>query len=178
MIFRGRLMKDSESLEAHRIEPGNVIHLIANLETERGHISEEEPSISLHRAGSFGSRSPVNQPQLGNAAEIEIMSTILGTLGNCSLTVADQSLNRRNYHCRMLQQRMNGFQISRKESLLIMNQNIQTIDQLMEANTEIKPDQISSNPLAFDLKKRYLKLGQWVDVKDTVNQWVKCVSFS
>lgn len=171
-------MKDSESLEAHRVEPGNVIHFIANLEPERGQMSEDEPSISLQRAGSFGSRSPQNQPQLGNAAEIGIMSTILGTLGISALTLADQSLNRRNHHCRILQQRMNGFQVSRKESLLIMNQNIQTLNQLMEANVDVRQDTLTSNLAAFDLNKRELKHGQWIDVKDTVNQWVLFNSLS
>lgn len=78
----------------------------------------------------------------------------------------------------MVQQRTNGFNISTKESLLILNQNLMTLSQFRDTAIELKPDQLSISNSAYDLNKRVLKLGQWIDVKDTVNQWVIIVSNS
>lgn len=172
LIFRGRLLKDDEVLEAIGLREGNVLHMIASLEPERNTVSEEDPNTSLMRAGSSSSRSPQNTNNLSTALENGVIADMLGTLGKPGFTVADQTLNRRNQQCRAVQQRTNGFNISTKESLLIINQNLETLTQFKDTAIELKPDQTTVNPSAFDLNKRVLKLGQWIDVKDTVNQWV------
>lgn len=74
----------------------------------------------------------------------------------------------------MLQQRTTGFNISATESLKIIGQNLQTIDQLKEAvvDEEDVPRGEISQIEVFDFGTRKLTIGQWIDVKDTIHQWV------
>lgn len=74
----------------------------------------------------------------------------------------------------MLQQRTTGFNISASESLKIIGQNLETIDQLKEAAVEdMDMEKVDLNQMeVFDFDSRKLVIGQWVDVKDTIHQWV------
>ena len=74
----------------------------------------------------------------------------------------------------MLQQRSSGFNISATESLKIIGQNLETIDQLRDS-MQVHPDlsKVELSQLdAFDFNSRRLIIGQWIDVKDTIHQWV------
>ena len=75
-----------------------------------------------------------------------------------------------------MQQRRNGFNISGVESLKIISQNLETIGQLQQA-TRFEHDDLARTAFeqlqAFDFDRRELKIGQWIDVKDTIDQWVR-----
>jgi hypothetical protein len=73
-----------------------------------------------------------------------------------------------------LQQRSYGFNLSATESLKIIGQNLETIDMLQEAcEAEERVQKQDIGQLeAFDFNKRKLVIGQWIDVKDTIQQWV------
>lgn len=74
----------------------------------------------------------------------------------------------------MLQQRTTGFNISASESLKIIGQNLETIDQLkVAALSEKDLSRVEMSQIeTFDFSSRKLVIGQWIDVKDTIHQWV------
>lgn len=73
----------------------------------------------------------------------------------------------------MLQQRSTGFNVSGSESLRVVSQNLSTLGQLEAAARSDVGSQgrLSSVPV-WDFGGRELKIGQWIDVKDTIDQWV------
>lgn len=73
-----------------------------------------------------------------------------------------------------MQQRSSGFNLSATESLKIIGQNLETVDMLQEAcEAEERVQKQDIGQLeAFDFNKRKLVIGQWIDVKDTIQQWV------
>ena len=73
-----------------------------------------------------------------------------------------------------MQQRTSGFNISSTESLKVLGQNLDTIEQMKNASKR-KQDlrRIDLSQLdVFDFTSRKLLIGQWIDVKDTIHQWV------
>ena len=85
-------------------------------------------------------------------------------------------MNRRIQRRRILQQRTRGFNISATESLKIMGQNLSTLDMLREAGVQVSGEKLRHQPRTqevFDFSNRKLKIGQWVDVKDTIDQWLE-----
>jgi hypothetical protein len=85
----------------------------------------------------------------------------------------DPSRNRVAVQRRLLQQRAHGFVIDTKESLIVMEQSLKTMNCLQQMHSELNTDHVPhSIPKAFDLKKRILTVGMWVDVKDTTDNWV------
>ena len=100
----------------------------------------------------------------------------------------ETTFNRRNLRRRLLQQRTNGFHMDVHESLDTIRQNSQNIRTLLTHTN--KPNEslaheigdilslfshidIKKGPLnPFNFSTRRLKIGQWVDVKDTIDQWV------
>ena len=93
-----------------------------------------------------------------------------------------------------MQQRSNGFNVDINESLGVIKQNFQSVNMVMENITKFQEiftiknlNKSSSvfnfilifqnvnidtfiNP--FNFSNRKLQLGQWIDVKDTIDQWV------
>ncbi len=65
----------------------------------------------------------------------------------------------------MMQYRLFGFLVSERESLEIINQNIKTTQNLIKCK--------SQKGTPFDFNKRKLKIGDWIDVKDTIDVWLE-----
>lgn len=59
--------------------------------------------------------------------------------------------------------------LSRSEQLEVVRQNLITIEDLLKTRTRIPSEPL----LAFNFEQRQLHIGQWVDVKDTVDQWLE-----
>jgi RNA binding activity-knot of a chromodomain len=92
------------------------------------------------------------------------------------MTQGDTSMNRRIQRRRMMQQRNRGFNISATESLKIMGQSLNTLDMLRDAAVKITGEKPWNQPRTqqvFDFSRRQLKIGQWIDVKDTIDQWLE-----
>eukprot|EP00825_Cyclidium_porcatum_P052191 TRINITY_DN9810_c0_g1_i1.p1 TRINITY_DN9810_c0_g1~~TRINITY_DN9810_c0_g1_i1.p1 ORF type:complete len:257 (+),score=46.34 TRINITY_DN9810_c0_g1_i1:65-835(+) len=87
---------------------------------------------------------------------------------------------RRNNQRRVLQQRYHGFDRNNSKTFEILKQNIETILMIQQSEIDYKhihqnTNQISTNHLVnpFNFEKQCLKVGQWIDVKDTVNEWLE-----
>lgn len=74
----------------------------------------------------------------------------------------------------MLQRRLAGFNVDSKESLEVIRQNLLTVSQLdrdrVSSHGEVKP---VSEIKGFDFSERKLEIGQWIDIKDTIDQWLE-----
>lgn len=144
LIFRGQVLNDNIPLSEHRIQDGQTVHMIAKA------TQVEEPETPVEQV-----IEPVEEQE---RIDGEIVNNILRTLG-------ETSLNRRNQRRRMMQQRTFGFPMQEQESLEVIHQNLNTVEQLMKARQD--------NGMPFQWQNRKLRLGQWIDVKDTIDQWLE-----
>lgn len=115
LIFRGRLLSDSETLKNHEIRDGHTLNLVARM-TVHEHVPPPPSQPS--------NPTPQNQPR-----EQEVFSRILRTLN-------DNSTSRSNQRRKALQQRTFGFPFNEMESLEIIRQNLVTIGQLMHSKSK------------------------------------------
>lgn len=73
-----------------------------------------------------------------------------------------------------MQRRLAGFNVNSKESLEVIRQNLMTLGQLekdaVKDHEEIRP---ISEIKGFNFSERKLEIGQWIDVKDTIDQWLE-----
>ena len=100
----------------------------------------------------------------------DVFSTIIRTLN-------ENSSSRTNQRRRALQQRSFGFPCNEMESFEVIRQNMASIEQIKNSSlTMFVTEEITSlipNPKPFDKMNRRFDLGQWVDVKDTIDQWLE-----
>lgn len=148
-------------------------------------------NLQLQQQNSNGQRDGESSPLADSLADLELISGLIRTLSMLVITTFDilgeTTFNRRNLRRRILQQRTSGFNMDVNESLEILRQNTRNIETLLTSAT--KPSEIphqdtgkNSNALSvpnyvgyinpFNFSHRKLYIGQWVDVKDTIDQWV------
>lgn len=70
---------------------------------------------------------------------------------------------------RYLQLRLHGFKAKREESLEAMLQNKHTIDQLIVCFN----DNYLHDVIPFKIDRRKLAVGEWVDIRDSSDQWAE-----
>ena len=94
IVFRGKRLKDEESIGELGLEEGHVVHLIASLEHR---LSESAPSMNsgvsqppsmqpLQEPTPPANFPPIEEPVLGEVAEQEIVAGILRTLSRLEMT--------------------------------------------------------------------------------------------
>ena len=151
LIFQGKVLKNEETLDKYNITQENTIILIAQSISNSVENDEnsEEPQIIDD-----------NTLQSGNNNQQD-----MGIINNILRSLSENSLNRRNYRRKLMQQRTFGFMVNEKESLEVIAQNLSTTKILLDSKRE--------NGFPFDFKDRNFKLGQWLDVKDTIEQWLE-----
>ena len=98
----------------------------------------------------------------GELEEFEVLNSVIRTL-------KESAQRKREAKLRALQTRAFGFGVSELESLEVVGQNFATITQLLAT----RDGRISARFAPFDLGRRRWRLGQWLDVKDTVNKWLE-----
>ena len=75
---------------------------------------------------------------------------------------------------RVLQQRISGFNVNDKESSEVIRQNLLTMKMLKETFNPLSEATLKKiTPKGFDFSKRRIEIGQWVDVKDTIDMWLE-----
>lgn len=63
------------------------------------------------------------------------------------------------------------FELSRTQKIETIRQSLCTVEVLLQSTAGYQEFTVLQS--AFDLGKRHFRLGQWVDVLDTVNQWLE-----
>ena len=156
LIFKAKVLEDYNTLEKYGIEESHTIHMVAKILPPKPLTQEDEKANETENENTES--NPQNNRSENESQDIEIVNNILRTLG-------ETSLNRRNERRRLLQQRTFGFPINARESLEIINQNLKTCSDLLITSQD--------KGVPFNNEKRNFKIGQWIDVKDTINQWLE-----
>ncbi|KAM3131610.1 hypothetical protein pb186bvf_016274 [Paramecium bursaria] len=148
LIFQGRVLEDAKTIQESKIQDQFVIHLIGQ---------------------------PQTQTQVQQTSQFDILND-LDILSSILRTLRQTSFNRQNMRRVFHQQRGSaiilGFRIDSQQSLECIKQNYDSIQQLIDTST--KPNEIQQefvNP--FKLEQRKFQAGQWIDLKDTIDQWLE-----
>ena len=144
LIFQGKFLKDKENLSFYKITDGCVVQLIAKALEENNQNSSQQNNNRTNRNRSNSRRNNEVYPII-------------------------QIPFRTNRRRRRIS--MPHFDIS--EYLEGFYQNIITLDNYSNVRKKFDP-KIINNPIeVFDFSKSTYEIGEWVDVKDTINQWLE-----
>ena len=153
LIFQGKLMQNEKALSFYKITDECVIHLVAK---------------SLEEVNSNNSNDANNQNNLNNQ---QVNNLNLNNNNNSLqyeemfpvIQIPFRSTRRRR---RIM---MPHFDIS--ESFEALYQNMISIDNLSKCKKIYSPN--INKIEVFDFSKTKYEVGQWVDVKDTIEQWLE-----
>ena len=144
LIFQGKFLKDNENLSFYKITDGCVVQLIAKA------LEENNPNSSQQN------NNRANRTRNNNPRNNEVYPII-------------QIPFRTNRRRRRIS--MPHFDIS--EYLEGFYQNIITLDNYSNVKKKFDPKVINNPIEVFDFSKSTYEIGEWVDVKDTINQWLE-----
>ena len=157
IIYQGRVLLNSEKINACRIYEDSVVHLLVkNMEEQNANttINNTNTNASGNIGGGLGSRlndNPHLDDMLSSVIEIPIIRST-----------------------RRQRRRQNtAFDIS--ESFESMHQNIVSIQNILNCRAKFDETKINQTRtiVPFDLTKIKFEPGQWVDAKDTIDQWIE-----
>jgi len=151
LLYKGSSLVNDHTLSYYNIRNESVVNMLA---TSSG-IKSDSPNN-----GPFSATNQASQ-------DSQIVTNILKQLTETAIT-------RREERLKALQCRSMGFPLLEKESLEVVRQNLLTSEQLFAAREEqssLVSKTIVVNP--FNNGRRKFELGQWVDVKDTIDQWLE-----
>jgi hypothetical protein len=141
-------LQNSEKLKSYKISDDNVIHLVAKCVEENQNNTNQNNS---------------NQTQSDSTERIN-MEDILPSLIEFPVLRSARRQRRR---------RLPHFDLS--ECFESMHQNLSTMQNLVNCKNRYDEQQILQNRtiIPFDFSKAKFEVGQWVDVKDTIDQWLE-----
>ena len=153
LIFQGKLMQNEKALSFYKITDECVIHLVAK--------SLEE--VNSNNTNDVNNQNNLNNQQVNNlnlnnnnnSLQYEEMFPVI--------QIPFRSTRRRR---RIM---MPHFDIS--ESFEALYQNMISIDNLSKCKKIYSPN--INKIEVFDFSKTKYEVGQWVDVKDTIEQWLE-----
>lgn len=160
LIYKGRVLQDESVLEDYQIEEGHTIHMVARpaeYETLQSDAATSSTAAATAAASSSSLNSSSLSPSTTSLQNLLALSALSG-LGETGLS----DLNT----------------ISEKtedESLEAITQGLLTTQTFMSMSNSIDHEQCDKEEESAEelLAKRTFYLGQWLDVKDTVNQWLE-----
>lgn len=187
LIYRGKVLQDNSDLQIYKLEDQSVIHLVVRPVNFR----------ELQQQAASSSSTTSAAPELTSAASWQSLRIPAGlsTIGAPGITRVDQrtasssgslfgnnnmnSITPTNTNVPVINPSSNGSAAVTPEnsealpniehirqSLLTLNTLLSTMN---PTTTESMPRQIDENQAGF----RRFYTGQWLDVKDTVNQWLE-----
>ncbi|EQC36912.1 hypothetical protein, variant [Saprolegnia diclina VS20] len=189
LIYRGKLMKDADQLAAYNVEDGHTLHLVAKPEqiysADGTSASETEPLLPPARSVLRPQLRP-RQSRLDSAAAFASMRRRLGLDEDGSLL--SDALNFRQPRPtapvpsdaeRALDLTSEPESEARPPAVVHdpfehIEQGLLTLRTLLSTVTSATPTETTSAERGATLRARRLfYVGQWLDVKDTVNQWLE-----
>ena len=160
LIFLGRQLKDDKTLRESKIKDDVCILLVANRIQNRSEPPRRSDNIepNSNNEGDFGA-----------------------FIFNALNETAQMRRNRRLLFQQNASSFLRNIRLNVNESNEAIVQNITSTELLMDTRRPIEEMKMfepesedSSDSIdCFDFSKRKLKKGQWVDVKDTINQWLE-----
>jgi hypothetical protein len=158
LIFRGRLLQDSNTIESYKLADSDVVQLVAKTAEQ---ILEENLVSNNNNIGNTSS-----EPLLGIFDRLIRGATNPSTGTQGPLNNPPRSRSRRS-------QREEGSNFNSIECRESIRQNLTTLDSLVESGNPYKSFVDNNTVEMFDFNKRRFTKGQWVDVKDTIDQWLE-----
>ncbi len=149
LIFQGKLLQASEKLKTYKIAEDSVVHLVAKT------LDESQPENN----NNFNTNNNTSNSE--QRVNIEDMFS-----GIFEIPIATRARRPRR-------RRVPRFDIS--ESFESMHQNIATIQNLHHCKNKFDDYQVNMNKtiIPFELNRSKFEVGQWIDVKDTIDQWLE-----
>jgi hypothetical protein len=160
LIFQGKLLQNSEKLRTYKISDESVIHLVAkSVEENQGQNQNTEQTQNQNL-----SSNNQNSQQSENVESRINIEDLLPTLIEFPVLRSSRRQRRR---------RVPHFDIS--ECFESMHQNINSVHNLLNCKFKYDENQIAQNKtiVPYDFSKAKYEVGQWVDVKDTIDQWLE-----
>ena len=158
LIFQGKnLQSNTEKLKHYKITNESVIHLVVRKTT----FSDDNNTINTNSN---------NQNTINNLNSNLNEENNLNNSQNNNIPFL--SFNRRN-NMRHFRQKNIHFDIS--DCIENLYQNIITISNIIKCKNKFNYTQIlqSKTIKPFNLNKRKFEIGEWVDVKDTIDNWLE-----
>lgn len=166
LIYRGQVLQDENSLQHYNIETGHTVHMVAR-------------PLNATRSPSQADRSSQDNVEQENIASIQLPSAdplmaLLGPLGGSGGINDLLQGARRNTEPAVPPRN--------PQSLEHIRQSVLTIHSLQASmpptvfvplGFEAGPNVAESDEDNGQALTRAFYVGQWIDVKDTVNQWLE-----
>ena len=145
LIYQGKILQNnSDKLKHYKIQNDSVLHLVVR----KGTISEDNNN---------------NVNNTNNNQNEENNSDFSGGLGFIRLNRNNRRMYRRNMH------------FDASDCIETLYQNILIINNLLKVRNSFNMVNFLQNKtiIPYNLSKRKFELGEWVDVKDTSNNWLE-----
>ena len=201
LIFRGHVLDDTKLITENKIENNDVVHLIARLESnsntnnssnnnnsnpeENRNINENSFFSTFIRAGPpilfpfpFRDHSTIRSDRIFNNSmtNYRIYSSTYSNFNRISEFAPQPTINSdeiRETIAQNLLEVQNMIEFGNYDD----NNEVKEINNKEEENNDINKNKNNNINEIYDMKclkldKRILAKGQWVDVKDTVEQWL------
>ena len=148
-------MKDAETLEYYKITDNSIIHLVAKSIHEDTYLD----NTNLRENNSSNHETQDNQE-----------SNRLGSIQEFFPSIIEFPIIRANTQRR---RRVQNFDIS--DCFESLHQNISNIENLKKCRINYDEEKFNQTRtlVPFDFNKAFYEIGQWVDVKDTIDQWLE-----
>lgn len=156
IIYLGKCLNNSDVLKSSRIADDSVLHLLTKpAETEN---LEQIPSESVSSNTNLNNNNVANTNQ-----SLEDVAT--NNTGFIEIPIIRSRRRRRRPN--------NAFDLS--ESFEAMHQNITTLNSIISSKTNFNEKVININKTItpFNFKKVKYEEGQWLDAKDSIDQWIE-----
>eukprot|EP00347_Sterkiella_histriomuscorum_P000368 403376132 len=187
LIFQGKLLKEGTTLASYRIQNLQVVHLVANIQQRpEQNQQQSQTSQAQNQANQPNQRAPIGQgfnlsnTMINGGQGIDLVSEITRSINETNFV----RRNRRLVFQQNARQYLQNINLNQRESQEAIRQNIWqmrsmidsrlTYERSQELMTHASPTNAQINELpVFDLENRKFEIGQWVDVKDTIDQWLE-----
>jgi hypothetical protein len=172
LIYRGRVLQDNTELSTYNIENGHTVHLVVRQEAPAQSIPAATTPAALPNASSRPSTAPT-----GTTPVQANNRSALSSGDNIALSAGDDPNTMEHIRQNLLTLRT---LLSTTES-----QELRAVEQAVHSSSD---DNLSthmdapgaganstapSSSAALNTRTRRFYVGQWVDVKDTVSQWLE-----
>ncbi len=163
LIYRGRVLKDEDVVGDYHIEEGHTVHMVARPENYR----ELQQQSSAPEPARQPPALPFSLGQvLSEGGSLFSRSAPAGGATPDTPSEEDRALAIRNANQALLETNLENI----RQSLLTINTIYAGSNSRRSMTSQSKTTDIRESP-ATNCRKFYI--GQWVDVKDTVSQWLE-----
>ena len=169
LIFRGHVLEDSKTLIDNKIENGDVIHLLVRIEQNNNNNNNESNNSNIPNPNPNPNRniSFVRTIIVASQRPLPFPFPFQEERNN------NEESHSNNFYTDLAQKPFINLDEIRETIAqnLLEVQNMIDYGNYNEFINEIKSEK-ENDMNCFNLDKRILEKGQWVDVKDTVDKWL------